>query len=197
MTCTIEGCTREVVARGWCSAHYTRWKRYGDPEGSAEPRPTPIARFILKVFRDPDSGCWIWTGTYCRKYGTFSEKHVLIPAHRWSYQYFVGPIPEGFEIDHLCRTPACVNPAHLEAVTGKENTRRHFAGLSHCKYGHEWTPENTFVGRDGRRRCRLCVNRRARESKARRRERWRDSVGQQDGYEAGLAHQMHCDEVFG
>lgn len=84
-------------------------------------------------------------------------------VHRWAYERFVGFIPERFDIDHLCRNPSCVNVAHLEPVTHRENSLRgesfmaHYARRTACKYGHEYTPENVMTNpRNGARRCREC-----------------------------------------
>lgn len=75
----------------------------------------------------------------------------------------VGPIPEGMYLDHLCSVKRCVNPAHLEPVTSKENARRYFNSLSTCVNGHPWTDENTYRRPTGRRDCRACVRRRSAE----------------------------------
>lgn len=95
-------------------------------------------------------GCWLWTGTkHNEGYGRVSFRGTKAFAHRTSYERFVGPIPEGLTIDHLCRNKSCVNPAHLEAVTRKENAFRgnciaaQNANKTHCKNGHEFSPENT------------------------------------------------------
>jgi hypothetical protein len=113
------------------------------------------------------SGCWLWTGSrYTGGYGKFFAFGRERAAHRVSYEFFVGPIPEGLALDHLCRVRRCVNPDHLEPVTYRENTLRSpvahaalNAAKTHCKHGHEFTPENTRIttgGRRSRRRCREC-----------------------------------------
>ena len=82
-------------------------------------------------------------------------------AHRAAYEAAYGPIPEGLEIDHLCCVKSCVNPEHLEAVTHGENNRRAWERRgkpTHCKHGHEFTPENTLINSRGYRGCRRCKN---------------------------------------
>jgi hypothetical protein len=76
------------------------------------------------------------------------------------YELLVGPIPAGLVIDHLCRVPSCMNPAHLEPVTNAENIRRGYAArglLTHCSKGHELTPESTYARDRGYRRCKQCA----------------------------------------
>lgn len=146
---------------------------------------TPLAdRFWSKVVRDPETDCWEWTGAkmttgYGRFYiapGDRPHAPVIRFAHRFAYELLVGPIPDGLVLDHLCRNTGCVNPAHLEPVTNRENALRGNQGHrpTHCKYGHEWTPENTLVyGRNDPhrapwRRCRACAVQKQRELRQRR-----------------------------
>lgn len=105
------------------------------------------------------NGCWLWTGrTTPGGYGSLrNEVGRSEVAHRASYRCHVGSIPAGLQLDHLCRTPRCINPAHLEPVTARENIRRGQAATrTRCLYGHEFTPENTTVDARGWRSCREC-----------------------------------------
>ena len=120
------------------------------------------ARFWDKVQPCPMSGCWIWIG-HARRYGGFNLDGEHRKAHRVAYEALVDVIPSGLELDHRCRVTVCVNPAHLEAVTHRENVLRgnalaaQNARRTHCARGHELT----IVGVDARsghpeRRCRVC-----------------------------------------
>lgn len=110
-------------------------------------------------------GCWPWTGGKGgkrREYGYISIDGVGVGAHRVLYELFVGPIPEGLELDHLCRNPGCVRPSHLEPVTHQENMRRGLRGqATHCPRGHEYSGDNLLDNR-GSRGCRACHNARNR-----------------------------------
>lgn len=80
-------------------------------------------RFLSKVKRT--EGCWLWIGsTNFGGYGTYYVSGRAVRAHRFSYELFVGKIPDGLELDHLCRYKSCVNPKHLEPVTHQENVIR-------------------------------------------------------------------------
>ena len=89
------------------------------------PQKTVEERFWEKVNKSAPNGCWEWTaGLFATGYGGFQYGGRPVAAHRWAYEALVGPIPEGLELDHLCRNRKCVNPAHMEPVTHKENTLR-------------------------------------------------------------------------
>ena len=133
---------------------------------------TLVERFESKLVRA--EGCWPWQAYRTpRGYGYFSVNDRLETAHRVAYQLYVGPIPEGLEVDHLCGNPSCVNPAHLEPVIHKVNSQRRFnyanggTVKTHCLRGHPLTPENLRPNQGNHRRCRECArihdrNRRAR-----------------------------------
>lgn len=118
-------------------------------------------RFWSVVERGKD--CWLWTGPHDR-YGTISVDGRNRAAHRLAYELVKGPIPEGMQIDHLCRNTLCVNPDHLEAVTSRENTLRGIgptavnAAATHCRRGHPFDDANTLIDGRGRRGCKACAN---------------------------------------
>lgn len=108
-------------------------------------------------------GCHIWIAARDRdRYGYFAVgRGKLKRAHRWSYERAFGPIPEGLQIDHLCRVRQCVNPEHLEPVTPKENTMRgetpaaKNAAKTHCYRRHPFDATNTENFK-GERICKIC-----------------------------------------
>ncbi len=117
--------------------------------------------FESKVAREKN-GCWLWFGATSDGYGQGHFKGKTRQAHRVSYELANGPIPEGMQLDHLCRIRCCINPAHLEPVTCKENVHRGngYAGINsrktHCKNGHPLSGENLCVTLNGQRNCRIC-----------------------------------------
>ena len=124
-------------------------------------------RRLLAKFTVSDD-CWIWTGSQSGRiktgegYGSIKRNGRSMLAHRVMYELLVGPIPEGLQLDHLCRNHICVRPDHLEPVTGPENTRRGNSGKwqrerTHCPSGHPYDEENTYVHPvNGERACRTC-----------------------------------------
>ena len=121
-------------------------------------------RFWKKVRITP--GCWEWTAYKVKAgYGIFRVGGTagdMVPAHRVAYELLVGPIGQKLCIDHLCRNPSCVNPAHMEPVTRAENVMRGIghgpvnAAKTHCKRGHIFDAANTYVDPHGKRSCRPC-----------------------------------------
>jgi hypothetical protein len=181
-----------ILSRGWCSKHYQRWQKHGDPLRVDLPGflPTdPALRFWTKVDKNgplpahrPELGpCYFWTGAKMSGgYGSFGvENRRVVLAHRWVYEHFRGPIPDGLEIDHLCHNGSgcpggitcphrlCVNPEHLEAVTRRVNCLRGespsaiHARKTHCPQGHPYVGENLYITSTGGRQCRICQSERS------------------------------------
>lgn len=123
------------------------------------------ARFDARVHLT--DGCWTWGGATNGTYGQFRVYRSIVFAHRYAYERWVGPIPEGLTIDHLCRNALCVNPAHLEPVTVLENLRR-VPRRTHCVNGHVLAG-NVYISRRGR-RCKTCQREATRRWEQRRQE---------------------------
>lgn len=119
-----------------------------------------LDRLQFRTAIDDVSGCWLWTGAkHPTGYGHIKVKGRVVQVHRAAYELLVGPVPQGLVLDHLCRTPACWNPDHLEPVTRKVNAERGLRGVltTRCRRGHAYTLANTYIDRATNARvCRTC-----------------------------------------
>lgn len=133
--------------------------------------PSQELRLMHKIGEQTPSGCWPWLGALTSGgYGSVGVDSAVKTAHRVVYELLVGPVPEGLDLDHLCRNRWCVNPDHLEPVTRPENVRRGHAArrATHCKNGHELTASNAYTyPRSGHRACRVCRRSRRRHPQSR------------------------------
>lgn len=155
------------VARGWVRGRPLQYI------GAHRPHKTFAERFWPKVNKNgpvplnrPELGpCWLWTG-FVNKTTGYGQFQSGIGAHRVGYELVKGPIPDGYEPDHLCLVRNCVNADHLEAVTRRENLIRSSSfvkdniGKTHCPVGHPLSGDNLMASklRRGRRACRMCGN---------------------------------------
>jgi hypothetical protein len=152
-------------------------RQWNHRPGSTRRRPL-AERFWEKVDKNPN-GCWLWLAAKNQRgYGVIGRDGVrkTMLAHRASYELNVGPIPDGKELDHLCRNPACVNPAHLQPVTHAENLGRGIwanqasSKKTHCPQGHPLSGDNLYFYAsrfhpNGSRHCRACKAERQRRAK--------------------------------
>lgn len=173
MKCAVESCFREVAKRQWCEPHYRRMILRGSldeavPIGRLHDGPPILERLTANTTIDPQTNDWIYTGAKPEASGhvrlRISGQRVLI--HRWSYEHHIGPIPAGYHVDHVwsrgCRSKACWNPAHLEAVSpqahcDRPDSRQALArAQTHCINGHPYDTANTYIDPRGKRGCRAC-----------------------------------------
>lgn len=185
--CKRCGLPRPHYARDWCGPCYRQVRARGE---LGELRPsrwdtigmTEAERFWFRINKDgpvpeyrPDLGqCWVKKRVVGGDdYAVFRRDNGdPVPMHEWSYEQVHGPVPEGLELDHLCRSVTCVRPSHLEAVTHRENTLRGtgppavHAAKTHCVNNHPLSGDNLNVTADGERECIICRRQRAQD--------WRD-----------------------
>jgi hypothetical protein len=125
-----------------------------------------IDAIFNRCIPEPNSGCWLWSGAVVRGgYGKIKVGGRSFVTSRLAYEIVSGPVDLGLDVDHLCHVPLCANPAHLEAVSKRENTRRRRPGRglamkcspdpsyrARCVRGHEFD----VIDSKGARRCRQC-----------------------------------------
>lgn len=119
--CSFNDCERQTYCKKLCQGHYVQQHR-GQPLRTLRADLTPSQRFWRKV--DKSGDCWLWTGTLNNQgYGMFAVNRHMGLAHRFAYRDVRGEIPAGHHLDHMCWTPACVNPAHLRPATNSQNVQ--------------------------------------------------------------------------
>lgn len=191
--CSIEGCNRAVLAKGLCSKHYNRLITTGTTDDGPRARMPMEERFWRRVSKTDT--CWEWLGhKNAYGYGVINaggRNGKAWFAHRYSWMIHNGEIPKsaayhGTVIRHSCDNRSCVNPEHLLLGSQKDNvadmdsrgrrvsnprrgSAHHNGGKTHCKHGHEFTPENTRVNSRGQRTCRACHNDRSKDAHKRKR----------------------------
>lgn len=151
--CCVAGCMRKHYAQGRCRNHYRQAKKRGEITNLT---PKSVRQRFEEKFRHggPDE-CWPWFGASSERNGimrgefqmNLNGRRVNQPAYRASYRLYVTEeIPPGYEIDHLCNNPICVNPKHLEAVPPEVNRARYHATQTHCIRGHEFAETHDGYG---------------------------------------------------
>jgi HNH endonuclease len=169
--------------RGWrqcracIRANRRTWRALPEGELIGHLSSAQIDRFWSKAEVAGDDECWLWQATINYKgYGQVGVFGVVKAAHRVAYLLNGGVIPDGLQIDHLCRVRSCVNPRHLEPVSQYENQIRSPISMvstniakTHCPHGHPYDDANTHITTKGGRSCRTCRN--ACTARIRRRQR--------------------------
>jgi hypothetical protein len=132
--CSHPGCSLPHSCKGYCSPHYNRWRKGKAMDAPIRPaHQTDEQRFWSKV--DKSGPCWLWMGCTTNGYGIFRFRSRNTVAHRVSYEWATGPIPEGYEVDHTCFNHSCVRPDHLRILTHAENGQNRASANKNSKSG--------------------------------------------------------------
>ena len=158
-----------------------------------------LKRLVICEPSTMPTGCWEWPGARANGYGRVGFGGKCAVVHRLVYVHFVGPVPDGLELDHLCRNRCCANFEHLEAVTGRMNKLRgvspsaQCARKTHCSRGHEFSPENTRVTPLGKRSCRKCH---VIHNTANRKRKWKPPPPRQPKTHCPHGHELSGDNLI-
>lgn len=173
-SCAVPECARPYLAKGLCRLHYDRQWATGSVE--LLDRSIPLADRLWPRINKRGDGCWVWTGALnASGYGVIGlGAMTLARVHRLTYEMLVGPIPEGLQLDHLCRVRACCNPTHLEPVTNRENFLRGEHPIARAVRSNRCARDlhdmavTAHVRPNGTRYCRACASaaKRRREGRA-------------------------------
>jgi hypothetical protein len=118
--CDFPLCGKPHKGQGLCDGHIQQ-KRAGKTLSRLSSTTSDADRFWSHVDLFADGGHWLWTSHKVKGYGHFTIGRNVVKAHRWVYEEMVAPIPDGLEIDHICRVRDCVNPDHLRLATRNQN----------------------------------------------------------------------------
>lgn len=186
--CTYSGTTRSLrgkrvhVYRTKSAPKGAPYSHYTDEQLAEEPllylasgvavRPCHVEVWRSRLSAPNAQGCILWSASLdSNGYGQFRIHPTMVKAHQIGWVLKNGPIPDGCELDHTCRKPACCNPNHLEPVSRAENIRRIAERSTHCRSGnHRWDEQDPYMV-DGGRRCRLCMQEHQEKRNRERRER--------------------------
>lgn len=162
-TCSLEYCDRPHDGRGFCQAHRRQWVKTGETRPIRHGLNGSTVAQKLELNTRADRNCLRWTGNHSKAgYGmVVVGNRVKEYVHRLAYELAHGPVPDGMQVDHICRVRDCINIDHLQVVTGELNSQFAKHGDAHiptvtCINGHRFTPDTTYVAPSGKRRCRVC-----------------------------------------